>query len=527
LGLLVSSGVGAEERPLSALRYELDVQLDVSAHALHGREHIHFENSSRRDLNALVFHLYPNAFSDDRSVFMREGGSGMRGRRLGRPGRMRVTSLRASGRDLLRAGAVHDELIAGDHTQLKIDLPQRLPPTAALELDLAFEVELPALVARAGFADEFHMLGQWFPKLARFGPDGHFVSFPYHGFGEFFADFADYDVRLSLPANYLVAASGEVLADEVTAGQRHLHWIVRRVHDVALATYPYFEVREQQVGAVRLRVFAPRGYGAAVDRQLRVLAAALPYFEAHYGKYPYPELTIIIPPAAAYAASGMEYPRLFVSAGPFWALPSWLPDPAHDFVSTHELAHQWFSGLLASDEVSHPMLDEGLAEWASLDFLRSYYRRTLAWSGALGANRAGVGAFEVTRALFVWHERTWPSSLEPAYRYHADTLAAAVYMRPALVFEWLAARHGRAPLTAALGRYARSQRFSHPTPDDLFDALDHAFGPGVSAREARPALAGQRDASLGGAAASHPPSGLRFLSELTFLVEQLLHWLGP
>jgi hypothetical protein len=521
----MAAGARADDGPASSLRYDLDAQLDVVTHALHGHEHIHFENSSRRELNALVFHLYLNAFSDEHSVFMREGGGGVRNRPLGRPGRMRVTSLRAAALgNLLRAGSVDDELVAGDHTQLRVELPRALPPGAALELDLDFEVQLPELVARAGFAGEFHMLGQWFPKLARFTPDGEFVSFPYHGFGEFYADFADYSVRLTLPAAYVVAASGEVIANDVTAGQRRLHWIVRRVHDVALAAYPYFERREQQVGAVSLRVFAPRGYAAASDRQLRVLAAALPYFERRFGAYPYPELTVIIPPAAAYAASGMEYPRLFASAGPFWALPGWLPDPAHDFVSTHELAHQWFSGLLASDEVSHPLLDEGLAEWASLDFLRAYYAKTLPW---LAVNRAGIGPFEVMRALFVWRERSWPSSLLPAYRYHADTLAAAVYMRPALVFEWLAGRHGRPQLEAALGRYARTQRFAHPTPDDLFAAFDHVFGAGVSKRELRPALAGEHDDILVGAAATDPPSGWRLLSELTFLAEQLLHWLGP
>jgi len=508
----------------SHLSYDIEVTLDPEQHTLTGRQRIHFENVSRAPLPQLVFHLYLNAFRDRRSVFAREGGVRLRGRAPGRPGSIMVTRLTtAAGQDLAQPLALEPELVRGDFTQLRVRLPEPLPPSAAIDLVLEWRAELPQLVARAGYAGEFHMLGQWFPKLAKLAPDGSFVSFPYHGFGEFYADFADYQLTLEVPERFAIASSGVRLEERVQNGRRVERYAARRVHDVAWAAYPYFEARTEQVGATTVRLYAPRGYGAALARQARVLTAALPYFEARYGAYPYPALTVIIPPREGYAASGMEYPTLFTSEGPWWALPSWLPDPRHEVVSIHELAHQWFSGLIANNEVAHPVLDEGLTQWACLDFLRDYYGRPQFLSA-----RLPFGPFDVLRAAFAARSSTVPSSLLPADRYNARTLASAVYARPAVVLEQLADRRGRPQLTAALSRYARAQRFRHPAPSDLWNAFETSLGPGWG-RVLRRALEGESPGALQVQTErdNHAPSGFSFLPELWTLASALLRGVGP
>jgi aminopeptidase N len=217
----------------------------------------------------------------------------------------------------------------------------------------------------------------------------------------------------------------------------------------------------------------------------------------------------------------MEYPTLFASDGPFWALPSWLPDPAQDVVATHELAHQWFACLLANDEVAHPMLDEGLAQWASLDFVRADY--------APWIRLFGFGPFELMRAATLARPRKLPSSLLSADRYNAATLGPAVYARPALVLERIAERKGRPQLRAALERYAESQRFRHPEPDDLFAAFDRVFGRGFGTRVLKNALEGDDPRQLRAPVDEHAPkpSGLTLLPELWALVQTLLRWFGP
>ncbi|MEY4579322.1 MAG: hypothetical protein RL701_4025 [Pseudomonadota bacterium] len=530
---LGATWVSAQQSPSasgSPLRYDIEAKLDPVAHRLDARERIHIVNTSQQPLTQLYFHLYLNAFRDRHSVFMREGGARLRGHDLGRPGSIAISELRtADGADLLPG--LETELVPGDRTQVRVQLPAALPPGAALDLALAFQAELPELMARSGYAGEFHMLGQWFPKLAKLEPSGEFASFPYHGFGEFYADFADYDVTIAVPERFIVASAGVLSERTVRAGVRRERYRSEHVHDSAWAAYPYFETLQRTVGRVRMQLFAPRGYGAALARQAEVLAHALPYFEARYGEYPYTTLTVILPPPAANAASGMEYPTLFTSSGPFWALPLALPDPAHDIVSVHELAHQWFSGMIASNEVAYPVLDEGLAEWAALDFLREYYRRPGAWTAHVPLPQ---GPFDVLRAAILARtKKSLPSSLLSVESYSDKTLGVAVYARPALVLARIAERHGRAPLRAALSRYARAQRFHHPTPDDLFRAFDAtpALGVNYGQRVLRKALASESAdppvLQLPAALRKRSPSGWQFLPELWAVAFHALRSVGP
>lgn len=513
--------------PQTGLKYDIEVELDPAQHRLNGRERIHFENKSRAAVTSLDFHLYLNAFRDPRSVFMREGGARLRGQTLRRPGSLTVTAIRsAQGLDLAQPLAVQSELVRGDFTQLRVRLPVPLPPGAALDLELEFHAELPRLVARSGFSGDFFMLGQWFPKLAKLGDDGRFVSFPYRGFGEFYADFADYTFSLRVPREFKVAASGECQTVRTESQKRTERCQAERVHDIAWAAYPYFIEQSAQVGPVTLRLYGPRGYEAALARQARVLSAALPYFEERYGPYPYRTLSAIIPPRDAYAASGMEYPTLFTSGGPWWALPSFLPDPQQDIVSVHELAHQWFSGMLASNEEAHPFLDEGLAQWSSLDFLQAYYARPPFLSALFSFT---FGPFQVLRAAYAARPHSAPSSLLSADRYSASTLAHAAYVRPALVLDRLAERRGLSQLTAAVSRYAKSQRFKHPAPKELYAAFDASLGPGWGTRVLNRALEGTELPALTVAAqqANRAPSGWTYAAELWTLASSALAWLGP
>ena len=100
---------------------------------------------------------------------------------------------------------------------------------------------------------------------------------------------------------------------------------------------------------------------------LDALRFALPHFSRRYGAYPYPVLTVVHPPEHARNAGGMEYPTLITTGGPWFT--SLVGARSVEAVTIHELGHQWFYGLLATDEHAWPFLDEGLtsyAEWVAL-----------------------------------------------------------------------------------------------------------------------------------------------------------------
>jgi hypothetical protein len=479
-------------------RYVLDATLVPQRNEVDASARILWHNRSARPIDALFFHLYANAFAHERTVFMREQGPRLRGTRLQRAGGIDVLALRsAAGDDLL--GRAHRDLERDDATQMRVDLPAPLAPGARIELYVRFRVRLPSIVARMGAAGDFFMVAQWFPKLARLEPDGRWASFPYHGLGEFYADFADYELRVRVPRDYVVAAPGEVKGRREEGGVRVEEYALRGAVDVAWAAWPGFRVTSTSTstrtitnpstntaGGVEVEVFAPAGHVGLAEEQAELVQEAIARLSAELGAYPYRRIVLILPPAQALGAAGMEYPGLVVGWPVTWAtelVP--VARVMQDVVSAHELAHQWFAIVLASNEVETPVLDEGLAEWSGLELVRGRYARDFfqRWLGL------PLDLFELHRAAYARAARA-PSSLQPAYAYRADELGIAVYARPALALESIARTWGRARLLSTLGAYARAQRFAHPRLDDLWSAFDRGYWPGFTAQVLRPALEG-------------------------------------
>lgn len=459
---------------------QLEATLDAPRHAVHGNLTLHFTNTSRAALTELVFHLYLNAFRDAHSVFMREAGGQLRGTRAHGSGKIELESLRIAGEE--RLPDAKGELIPGDFTQLSVPLAKPLLPGESTLIESRFRAQLPPLFARSGYHDDFFAVAQWFPKLAKLEPDGQFASFPYHGLGEFYADFADYELRVRTPKDFVVAASG-ALVREKPYGDKQVERLFRaeRVHDVAWFAAPDYVRTRERVGSVDVTYLAPPGYEAAQREHAQVVRAGLAHFGARFGAYPYATLSVVLPPRGADGAAGMEYPTLIVTDG------SWLPTPlapslSGAIVTAHELAHQWFYGLLASHEVEHPVLDEGLAEWATLDLMRRVYGPRDALLRPYAPDR-----FDIARALSI----TFYPSISPGMRapnYTASEYGSSVYGRASLVLESIRRAHGRARFDAALALYTKQQRFAHPTPSDLAAAFDASYGPGFAAQVLRPLL---------------------------------------
>jgi hypothetical protein len=485
--LLAAPAVGAQPPPV---RYTLEATLhpagDDAQPRIEGRARIALHNRTPAALHTLELHLYPNAFAHERTVFAREGGLSLRGVPLTRSGRMELRQLALSdGRDLLAASRAPDA--EADRTQLTVPLPEALPPGGRIEVEATFVVHLPSLTARMGESAGFHMVAQWFPKLARLLPDGRWAQHPYHGLGEFHADFADYVVTLRVPAATVVAAPGERTAVRREGPLRVERYRLARAPDFAWAAADDLEITTAGTQGLRVEVYAGPRQRWLARRQARLTARWSTALGRRLGPLPHRRLVVILPPSAARGAAGMEYAGLFVG---WHANAASVIDPRsrplHDAVTAHELAHQWFPGLVATDEVSTPALDEGLAQWLGMDLLRREHGPDGPMARLLGVR---AGAYELLAAL-LWRAQPAPGSLSPAHAYRPRQLAAAVYWRPALVLETIRRSWGAARLDAALGDYARRHRHGHPGVPELAAAFDRAYWPGFAQRVLLPGLRG-------------------------------------
>lgn len=454
--------------------YTLTARLDAGAHTIDGRGVIEFWNTTRTPLRELFVHLYLNAFKHEKSLFLRSPfGEGRGGSRAEDWGYIDVKSLKArelGGADLWPAHVNGSPEEPDDETDVRVLLPQPLAPDARLTLDVEFTSKLPRVVLRTGYAGSFHFAGQWFPKLALVTEGGVHEHFPFHAQAEFFADYGSYDVSVDVPDDMLVGATGSRVESRASGGRRVERYRADAVHDFAFTAWDGFVERSSRVDGVAVRLLFPRGHERNADTTLAALKAALPRGSKLYGRYPYPTLTVVHPPMDAAQAGGMEYPTLITTGGYWFA--GMFGDRSVEAVTIHELYHQWFYGIVATDETRSPFLDEGLTSYAELRTLDVAHGEGSLFHG-FGLELSGTA---LARAFSAARGEDAPLALParefPGFR----SLASLVYSRTATLLETLARVYGRDALERALGSYARRHRFGHPRPADLIEAVDAELG---------------------------------------------------
>lgn len=459
--------------PPRVVDYTLRATLDPVVHTLHGEGSITWKNVASQPVRELWMHLYLNAFKNQSSVFMRAPVGGFRGSALPREwGTIDVRKL------TWVDGAARFELAPGiqlhrpddlDETDALIPLPRPVAAGETITLEVEWDDKLPSIVERTGFDGSFHMVAQWFPKLAKLEEDGTFAHFPFHHLGEFYADYGQYDVTLDVPEGYVIGATGTATETRVANGRRIERHVQDDVHDFAWTAWDKFETRRETIDGVACTILYPHGYESHAERELAAIRFGLPHFGRNYGKYPYPLLTIVHPPASAPEAGGMEYPTLITTGG-----ESYIPNGFNliELVTLHEFGHQYFYGLLASHETQWPFLDEGLnsyaearamAEWKGAGSLVDLFGLTIGDAEG-NAGRAG---------RYVHDDRI----AQPAYAFGSgSSYGSLVYSRTATLLETLRRVYGDKPMRRAMAAYTRKFRFQHPAPQDLLDTFQRELG---------------------------------------------------
>jgi hypothetical protein len=360
-----------------------------------------------------------------------------------------------------------------DETDARVPLPRDIAPGETVKLEMTWDDELPSIVERTGFDGSFHMVAQWFPKVAKLEADGTFAHFPFHHLGEFYADYGTYDVTLDIPDTFVVGATGPRTESRTEGGRRIERHIQESVHDFAFTAWDKFRTRDERIGEVDVHMLFPPGGESAAERELETLRFALPHFGARYGRYPYPVLTVVHPPESASEAGGMEYPTLITTGG---SLVS--PRGAYflEVVTMHEFGHQYFYGLLGSNEDAWPFLDEGLNQYAETEAMRAMKGPGSAIE--LGGLSIGDIEAQAERGRHFMHDA--PVAQGAGTFETGSAYGALVYSRTATLLETLARTYGKAKFEHALGVYARKFRFSHPKPSDLLSTLRDELGPNAA-----------------------------------------------
>lgn len=457
--------------------YTIEVSLDAAKHVLKGHERIRWRNITDTAASDAWFHLYLNAFANNESDFFKESGGRLRGDSADRThwGYCRVTSLATVRPD----GTLEPlkQLFPGsDKTVMKAELPFRVPAGGEVVLDVSFEDQLPKVFARAGYAGNFNMAGQRFPKLGVFQGANGWNCHAYHANSEFFSDFGVYDVALTVPENYVVGSTGvEWGTEDKAAGRKTVHLHAEDVHDFAWTASPDFIEENSTWEGVRIRVLMQPGNRDSIKRYVGATKEALELFAKWIWKYPYQQITVVDPPANGMGAAGMEYPTLITGgASPFLPGSVLLPE----MTVVHEFGHQYWYGMEANNEFEEAWLDEGINSYYETRIMDDWFGPDNSiLNGFLGLH---MGDVAMQRVQYISIPDMDPVVL-PAWKYYVNASYAVMsYSKPVMILKTLENILGTEKMDAVMRAFFMKVKFTHPTTDDFVRITSEAAGRDLS-----------------------------------------------
>ena len=483
------------EGPLSPrnANYTMQVRWDPERKTIEGQQVLRWTNITEHPTSELRYHLYYNAWRNDRSSFLKRARE--RGQRYDdyRPedwAYVDVHELRLKGEGEavdLRPGAefiAPDDGNTEDRTVLRVPLPREVAPGETIEVELTFTSKMPRTVARTGTRGDYLLAAQWFPKVGVLERDGQWAC---HQFiqTEFYSDFGVYDVSITAPSNWVVGATGREQETKTEGDQTTHRFVQPDVHDFAWTASTKFAVHERRFESpglppVDMRLLLMPDHAAHRDRYFDATEAALEHYGRWWGPYPYGHITVV-DPAYRSGTGGMEYPTLF-TGGTRWLSPKERRSP--EGVTVHEAGHQFWYGMIANDEFEHAWLDEGFNTYSTTRTMEA------AFPEHAHVERYLEGLFPVVFPSVVPPERTagadrhvgMHSALKrdpqsrPSWKTGPGGYRVNSYDKGALTLRTLENYLGWPTFQRGMTHYFRRFAFKHPQPEDFFRTMDLVSG---------------------------------------------------
>ena len=465
-----------------AADYKMDIQLDVNTNIMNGKQTIHYTNHSPDTLRVLYFHLYWNAFQPNSSMDERSRELGQKVIGRGRDGtprydwdsrvtdRIQKLQPNETGYSRLMSVKVNGRAatMKNYETIEKIFLSAPILPGKTATIETVFQAQVPVQIRRAGRDNREgirYSMSQWFPKLANYDRDGWHPN-PYIA-REFYGIWGDYDVKITLDKNYVVAGTGVLqnaaaigagydtdrsALKPVSGSTRTWNFKASGVHDFVWAADPdYTQITRRIPNGPILRFFYKKtnanvnGWETTAD----TTAMAFPYMEANFGKYPWPEYAVI-----QGGDGGMEYAMATLVR-------------SHSLGTViHELMHAWYQHLLGTNESLYPWMDEGFTSYGE-SLVMSQVRKSTGfpWTGDYRS-----------------YTNLANSRLEEPLSTHADHFStnaaygSASYSKGAVFLAQLGYIIGEEALRKTLLDYYNTWKFKHPDASDFVRVAEKASG---------------------------------------------------
>jgi len=495
----------AEKYWQQEVRYDIKVALDDAAHSLKGFETMVYSNNSPDTLHFIYFHCWPNAYKDNTTALYRQL-SQIEERKT------KLKKIRENGYidqlaftvDGVKAPAEADVQNADI---LKVTLPTALAPGKEITIATPFFVKIPSYFSRLGHEGKSYMITQWFPKPAVYDSKG-WHAMPYLDQGEFYSEFGSFDVHITLPSSYIVGATGQLLTQSESKAYKQigsanhnnpsaslrysppatalktLDYHADNVHDFAWFADQNFIIQYDTLQLASGKIidvfswYRPGGNKQWMN-SISFIKDAVLHYSKWIGEYAYPTVSAVEGPGNT-SSGGMEYPMITLITSPK------AEKEELDGVIAHEVGHNWFYGMLGSNEREHPWMDEGINTYYEFLYEAEKYK----YNGILGniipdrIKKLPTDDFLSAVYNVINQLKTSEPVETPAPAFPSEfEYGLVVYAKTAVWMHILETDIGKSQLEKGMQAYFSTWKFRHPYPEDLQaclekttgSSLDHAF----------------------------------------------------
>lgn len=441
-------------------QYHIIANLDTTAHVVSGKMDITFTNNTTSTTDRIGIHLWPNAYSTDSSALVQQmlnlGNVDLYNARpedMGGISRMNFISLD------------QEVEFSPDATNVDIGwlvLSKPLDPGTSIRFSSPFTLKVPVSFSRLGRTGEAYQLTQWYPHIGVFDSTGWHMM-PYLDQGEFCNDFADYDVSITTPLGYTVAATG-ILMNKLEKGSiTSWKFKAENVIDFAWFTSPYFRHEKYTVDVggdhpVELNIYVDSLENQLWKRAGVYAQRALEFYSDWLGPYPYPQMSVVYAPLSQ--GGFMEYPMVAQIGLTF--------DSAFlDIVIAHEIGHTWLYGILANNERANPWMDEGLNTFIESQYTKRYQSTYVErFLPPLFESRGTMSQYDALQHSLQFNHTLQPPASD-AQPQNEDQYLFSAYVLPAQGLEMMMSRVGEEKMKEMFRQYFSDRQFTHVSPDDL------------------------------------------------------------
>ena len=450
-------GCGQETESLTA--YSMNLEYNDETKTLSGSMVVDYVNNSDNAFNELLFHLYPNAFRQDAKCkpvsSANESAAYPNGKSYG---------------DIAINGVFNGtselsfEITGEDKNILKVTLPTQLYPDERVKVNIVFETRLACIDHRLGYGTNAINFGNFYPIVCVYEDKTGFMTKPYSSNGDpFYSEIADYQVTLTYPEKFVLASSGVEERTSSKDGQKCSMIKGEKIRDFCFVLSEKFKVESGKVGDTIINYFYYDD--EARDHSLQVACDAVEYFNKSFGQYPYKTLAVV---QTNFVHGGMEYPNLVM-------ISDSTKGKDYDYVIVHEIAHQWWYGVVGSNQYSHAWQDEGLTDYSAFLFFRenTEYGQDFETfvDGATASYKLFVELFtKLNGKADTSMERDLDQfATEPEY-------VACTYTKGALLFDTLRESLGERKFFKALQNYYKYYSFKNASPADMIASFESSTG---------------------------------------------------